>query len=76
MIQQDVGPIGTYLYNKSMRENTPFQICGEKTGYILDGKIIPTEQFNKMYPLEIIRPSIKGPNPCTKNRWLEGQKSY
>ena len=73
---QEVGPIDVYIHNKSMRENTPFQICGEKTGYILDGKIIPTEQFEAMYPLEIIRPEVKGPNPCTKNRWLKGQKSY
>jgi hypothetical protein len=73
---QDVGPIGKYLYNKNMRENTPFQISGKKTGYILDGEIIPAEQFSQMFPLEIIRPDAKGPNPCIKNRWRSGQKSY
>lgn len=73
---QDVGPIGKYVYNKSMRHNTPFQICGKKTGYILNGEIIPTEKFEAMYPLEIVRPEVKGPNPCAKNRWLQGQKSY
>lgn len=73
---QELGPIGRYVYNKSMRENTTFVISSKKTGYILDGKIIPAEQFEAMYPLEIVRPEVKGPNPCTKNRWLQGQKSY
>jgi hypothetical protein len=76
MRQQDLGPVGTYVYNKSIILNTPFQIFGEKTGYIHNGKVIPKAEFESQYPLEIIRPSIKGPNPCVRNRWLEGIKSY
>ena len=73
---QALGPIGRYVHNKNMRKYTPFIISRKKTGYILNGKVIPTEKFEAMYPLEIVRPEVKGPNPCTKNRWLQGQKSY
>lgn len=45
--------ISEYLSNKAKREtDTTFRIMPNgKSGYVVNGKIVPVPQFNKMYPL-------------------------
>lgn len=55
------GEVSLYLQNIAIRNRTTFSINGKgERFYIVDGKPIPAKDFEAMYPIQLVRKSVKG----------------
>ncbi len=67
----------TVLINRRIRQSYTFRYNSKGVGKWIKGKRSFTpEEFDKMYPIAIIKPAPKGGNPDRKKNFLRGEKSY
>lgn len=61
--------IEKYVFNRTIRLNTPFKIVNGVGYYDLNGKIITEHQFNKQYPLKAY-PGMNMENKDRTKLWM------